>query len=301
MKKVYTKKIFSISFAFCLLMLCCDFCFALYYKNVLTSEASFVGYFMEPTMKHDAIPSVVANGILNAKVYVDFGDCTSANTYLEYNFDGSSTFTTITKENINSKYDFYMGVPKEEITPDKTKIYYRVKTVLQSSEGEKTLYKPEGASETTFATADIVSKIERDINGTTGDEITVFCGDQSKTGDSGNIKVKVPAGAYSGDKKVTINFLEDIEALDSEDVVTAVSVKIDGGTTETLTKPIEIRNLPLQNEAKANRFAMQYKNDPDWEPATGANLNVDRTNQVFSFSAGKLGYSQVIESIVLTN
>ena len=210
MKKVYTKKIFSISFAFCLLMLCCDFCFAgsSEIKKTITSEVSFVGYFMEPTMEHEAIPSVVANGILNAKVYVDFGDCTSANTYLEYNFDGSSTFTTITKENINSKYAFYMGVPKEEITPDKTKIYYRVKTVLQSSEGEKTLYAPEGASETAFVSADVVKSIECSL----GETKEVFCGDQSKTGNSAYMVVKVPAGAYSGDKKVTVNFLEDIEA-----------------------------------------------------------------------------------------
>ena len=301
MKKDYTKKLISILFAFCVLMLCCDFCFALYYKKVVTSEVSFVGYFMEPTMEHEAIPSVVANGSLNAKVNVNFGDCTSANTYLEYNFDGSSSVTTVTKENINSKSDFYMGVPKEEITSDKTKIYYRVKTVLQSSEGEKTLYKPEGASETTFAAVDIISKMEKEIDGTAGGEITAFCGDQSKTGDSGNIKVTVPAGAYSGDKTVTVNFLEDIESSDSEDVVTAVSVKIGGSTTETLNAPIAIRNLPLQNKADANRFAMQYKNDSDWENAAGANLNVDTTNQVFSFSAGKLGYYQVIESVLLTN
>ena len=308
MKKSYIKKSVSILFVLCIITLLGVFCFASY-PSEITSEVSFVDYFVEPTMEHEAIPSVVANGILNAKVKVDFGDCISANTYLEYNFDGSSSVTTITKENVNSKSDFYMGVPKGEITSDNTKIYYRIKAVLQSSEGEKTLYAPEGASSTAFSTATIVSKIEEEIDGTAGGQVNIFCGDQSKTGDSGNIKVVVPAGAYSSSKTVTVDFLEDIDSVSLvsssseslEDIISAVSVKIDGATTETLGSPIEIYNLPLQKGTKANRFVMQYKNDSDWEAAAGANLNVDTTNQIFSFSASALGYYKIIASIALTD
>ena len=310
MKKSYMRKsvLMTIS-AVCMLMLCNAFCLASSseIKKTITSEISFE--FIEPTVEHVAISSVVANGILNAKVLADFGDCKSANAYLEYKFGSSGSVSTITKEGINHNEEFYIGTQKGAITPSNTEIDYRIKCVFQSSEGEFVKYAPEGASSTTFVTASIVSEINEEVNGTEGGEIKVFCGDQSKTGDSGYIKVSVPKGAYSGSRNVKINFIDSsdsglsapklVSSNIKENVISTVSVEVDG--ISEIEKPIQIDNLPLQKETTANKFVMQYKSSSDWEDTTDTNLNVDTVNEVFSFSAGKLGYYRVLENIILTD
>ena len=130
MKKSYTKKSVSMLFALCFLAAFGAFCFA-DYPSEITSEISFENYFSEPevNLPDGEIPSVLAGGILNAKVYADFGDCSSANAYLEYNFDGSNNFATVTKENINR-----LKKMCEEYGVDSTKVYTQEQFLLKCEE-----------------------------------------------------------------------------------------------------------------------------------------------------------------------
>ena len=271
--------------------------------KTITSRVEFA--FIEPKVDHEKIDTVFANGILNAKVESIFGDATYADAVLEYKID-SGEVLQVTKEDVSDGSPFYIGTPKGKITKDNSTVDYRIKVLFQSSEGDFSIYAPEGASETDFVTATVISKIEEQIDGAVGGEINVFCGDQSK-GDNGTVKVTVPDGAYSGEHKVIVNFIDDSDTPSpsssinevKENVISTVSVEVEDVTE--LNAPIQIENLPLQVQTQANKFVMEYKDGENWEQAQNANLNVDKVNQIFSFAVDNLGYYRVLENIVLTN
>lgn len=304
MRNSYRKSLL-ILFTLFALVLCNGFCIAeSQIINTISSEVEFS--FVEPEIEHEAITEVLANGVLNAKVFADFGDCTYADAVLEYKID-SGEVVEVKKENINDGTYFYIGTPQGTITKDNTSVEYRIKVMFTSDEENFTLYAPAAASSTTFATANVVSKIEQSVDGDAGAIIEIGCGDQSKI--NGNIKVTVPAGAYSGNHVVKINFIEDTEEASpapkkasskvKENIISTLSVEIEG--ISELDLPIQIDNLPLQKHTEANRFSMQYQRGSVWESAQSANLKVDKTNQTFSFTAKDLGYYRVLENIDLTD
>ncbi|MBR3654980.1 MAG: hypothetical protein IKN62_06085 [Elusimicrobia bacterium] len=272
--------------------------------KTITSEVNFT--FIDPIVEHEQIETVLAGGILNAKVLANFGEASAANAVLEYKLD-SGEVVEVTKDAVPNKRAFYIGTEKGAITKDNQIIEYRIKVTFATEDGDYILYTPVDASSETFVTANVVSVIEETINGSEGGQKKVFCGDQSKEGDNGYVTVTVPAGAYSGEHKVTVNFLDDTDSSSQgsgsgstrENVISTASVEVEG--LSEIESPIQIKNLPLQNETSANKFSMQYENGFDWETAAGANLSVDKTNQIYSFVAAKLGAYRVIESINLNN
>lgn len=303
MEKKYIKKSFLILFTFAMFVLFVDFCFAevstTTYKTI-TSVADFT--FINPIVEHDKIETVFANGILNARIFANYGQASSGKTVLEYKID-SGEVVEVSKESIPNRKEFYLGTPEGAITKDNTSIDYRIKTTFKVGEEDYVVYQPEGASETDFVTANVISKIEKEnVDGDSGDTISVFCGDQSK-GDEGTAIVSIPAGAYSGQHNVVVNFLEesstDSSSKAKKNVISTVSVDVDDVTE--INSPIQIKNLPLQTKTTANKFSMQYQEGADWDDVTSSNLSVDKANQVFSFSAEDLGFYRVLESLSLSD
>ena len=272
--------------------------------KTIRSEVDFT--FIDPIVEHEKIDTVLAGGILNAKVYANFGEASAANAVLEYKLD-SGEVVEVTKDAIPNRRNFYIGTEKGAITKDNQIIEYRIKVTFATDDGDYIVYAPVEASSETFVTANVVSVIEETIDGSAGGQKKVFCGDQSKEGDNGYVTVTVPAGAYSGEHKVTVNFLDDTDSSSQgsgsgstrENIISTASVEVEG--LSEIDSPIQIKNLPLQADTNANKFTIQYENGMDWETATGANLSVDKTNQIYSFVAAKLGAYRVIESINLSN
>ena len=305
MKNIYIKTSLLSIVAFLMLFSCVNV-FAEQTETLIKQISSRIEFsFVEPKVDHEKIDTVFANGILNAKVEAIFGDATYADAFLEYKID-SGEVREVPKEDVSDGSPFYIGIPKGEITKDNSTIDYRIKVLFKSDEGDFTIYAPTGADETNFVTATVINKIESQINGASGGEITAFCGDQSK-GDEGTVIVTVPAGAYSGDHKVIVNFIDDSNNVspsssiseEKENVISTVSVDVEG--VSSISQSIQVENLPLQVETQANKFIMQYQNGSEWETAETANLNLDKVNQVFSFAVDNLGYYRVLESITLTN
>lgn len=268
--------------------------------KTITSVVDFS--FIEPAIEHEKIDTVLTNGILNAKVYANFGEATSGNAVLEYKLD-SGEVVEITKTGITNRRDFYIGTPKGTITKDNSIIEYRIKCVFDVDGSEYVRYAPVEASSETFVTVQVINVIEGNIDGSAGGEISVFCGDQSKE-DDGYVIVSVPEGAYSGEHKVTVDFLEESSSSSGssqvrENVISTVSLDIEG--VSELNSPILIKNLPLQNETQASKFSLQYQNGTEWESVTGASLSVDKKYQVYTFAASDLGSYRVIESIKLSD
>ena len=300
MEKFYKKSLLTV-FSFVMLFLCVNvYAASTETHKTITSEVSFA--FIDPIVEHKKIDTVLANGILNAKVLVNFGQATSGKAVLQYKID-SGEVVEVPNDNIPNKKPFYLGTPEGAITKDNTSIDYRIKATFKVADEDFIIYEPEGASETDFVTATVVSKIEKEIDGDSGDTISVFCGDQSK-GDEGTVIVSVPAGAYSGNHNVVVDFLEESSSSDTssktkENVISTVSVDVEDVTE--IESPIQIKNLPLQNKTTANKFLMQYQEGADWNNVSGANLNVNKTYQIYSFSAADLGLYRVLESIKLSN
>ena len=303
MEKFY-KKSLLIVFSFVMLFLCVNVYAAstTTYKTI-TSEVSFA--FIDPIVEHIAIPTVFANGILNAKVYVNFGQASAGTAYLEYKLDSEVEVSTITKENIPNKKDFYLEIPKGTITKDNTSIDYRIKCVFDVGGEDYPVYVPAQLDEssTTFITANVLSVIEDEIDGEHGGAIVAFCGDQSK-GEEGTVVVSVPPGAFSGTHNVVIDFLAESSSSDTssktkENVISTVGVDVEG--VDEIDGAIQIKNLPLQETTNANKFLMQYETGAEWNTITNANLNVNKTHQIYTFSALDLGYYRVLESIKLSN
>lgn len=296
----------NISFLIVMLALSVSCCFVNAYAassetfKTITSVVDFS--FIEPAIEHEKIDTVLANGILNAKVYANFGEATSGNAVLEYKLD-SGEVVEITKTGITNRRDFYIGTPKGTITKDNSIIEYRIKCVFDVDGSEYVRYAPVEASSETFVTVQVINVIEGNIDGSAGGEISVFCGDQSKE-DDGYVIVSVPEGAYSGEHKVTVDFLEESSSSSGssqvrENVISTVSLDIEG--VSELNSPILIKNLPLQNETQASKFSLQYQNGTEWESVTGASLSVDKKYQVYTFAASDLGSYRVIESIKLSD
>ncbi len=296
----------NISFLIVMLALSVSCCFVNAYAassetfKTITSVVDFS--FIEPAIEHEKIDTVLANGILNAKVYANFGEATSGNAVLEYKLD-SGEVVEITKTGITNRRDFYIGTPKGTITKDNSIIEYRIKCVFDVDGSEYVRYAPVEASSETFVTVQVINVIEGNIDGSAGGEISVFCGDQSKE-DDGYVIVSVPEGAYSGEHKVTVDFLEESSSSSGssqvrENVISTVSLDIEG--VPELNSPILIKNLPLQNETQASKFSLQYQNGTEWESVTGASLSVDKKYQVYTFAASDLGSYRVIESIKLSD
>jgi len=304
MKGNKIKKSLLIAVTFIITVFVAGVCFAEQKTTIkqLTSVADFTS--IDPKIEHTKIDTVLANGILNAKVYSLFGDASAAYVVLEYKVD-SGNVQTVEKE-ITNRRDFFVGTPKGAITKDNQHVYYRIKAVFRVEDEDFILYTPSGTSATEFATVDVISKIEKNVNGSSGDTISVFCGDQFKEDSGcGYVTVTVPSGAYSGEHKVVVDFLDEISnsgTLDSsktkENIISAVSVDVEG--VSEISAPLQISNLPLQIETKANKFFMQYQDGTEWENITTANLSVDKQEQLFSFLAEDLGRYRVLESIVLS-
>ena len=302
MKDNKIKKSLLIAVTFIITVFVAGVCFAEQKTTIkqLKSVADFTS--IDPKIEHTKIDTVLANGILNAKVYSLFGDASSAYVVLEYKVD-SGNVRTVEKE-ITNKRDFFVGTPKGEITKENDHVYYRIKAVFNVEDEDFILYTPSGTSATEFATVDVVKKIEKEVDGASGGAISVFCGDQYK-GDNGYVTVNVPGGAYSGQHKVIVDFLDELSnagAVDNsqtkENIISAVSVDVEG--ISDIAAPIQINNLPLQIETRASKFFMQYKEGADWKNITTANLSVDKQEQIFSFLADSLGRYRVLESIVLS-
>lgn len=296
------RKSLLIMFTFSVLFLCSQICRAEEtVAKTITSEIDFS--FIEPRIEHEPIETVLANGILNAKIVADFGDATSAVAVLEYKID-SGEVIEVTKENVINKRAFYLGTEKGDITDANNVVDYRVKVTFESSEGQFVLYSPVNASSETFSQATVIKRIEGNIDGSTGGAIEVFCGDQSKE-EKGTVKVVVPEGAYSGTHQVVVEFLGDndssgtVSSQTKEKVISTPSVSVDG--VSEINSAIQIENLPLQTETQAGRFYIQYENGSDWEKVSGANLSVDKMYQVYSFDAEQLGNYRIVESISLTD
>ena len=307
MEKFYTKKSFLIMFIFSILFLGIGICYAASSETYKTISSVADFSFIEPTVKHEAIPTVLANGKLNAKVSVTFGEAKAANIYLEYKLDSDTNISTVSIKNVASKREYYLATPDGLITEENTSIEYRIvgEFTIEGEPEPYYAYAPTDASSTTFVTADVISVIEEEnVNGSDGAEIKVFSGDQSK-GDEGYVIVSVPKGAYDGTHKVTVDFLEDISYADSsssgkrETVISAVSVDVD--SISELKKAIAIKNLPLQNETKANKFSLQFFDGAEWKTVPKSGLSVDKKNQTYSFSADTLGVYRVLETIALSD
>ena len=311
MGNVYIKKSLLIVFTFFVSALFVDICSAAPVSPTeddpiqIQSVADFTS--IDPVVKHSTITTVLANGILNAKVSTLFGDAIAADLVLEYKID-SGEVIEVKKENIANKRDYYLGTPEGAITKDNEYVDYRIKGVftIDGEENPFVVYVPTQLDEssTTFAKAKVVSKIEQTIDGSSGGNIEVFCGDQSK-GDKGTVIVSVPADAYSGEQNVVVDFLAESESSSDaasrskQNILSTVSVDVDG--VSEINNPIQIKNLPLQTKAQANKFSMQYQDGTEWVNAVGSNLSVDKPYQLYSFSATNLGFYRVIENLVLSN
>lgn len=305
MEKIYIKRLFLIVFTFLVSTLFAGVCCAeeiTVEVGPIQSVADFTS--IDPKMEHTKIDTVLAEGILNAKVYTLFGDAESADLILEYKLSSGET-GEIKKEDIVNKRDYYIGTPKDVITKDLEYVDYRVKGVFKIDGEDFITYAPSDASSTTFSRATVISRIEKEIDGDAGDTISVFCGDQSK-GDNGTVIVNVPGGAYSGIHNVIVDFLDE-SSIDQgssssktrENVISNVAVDVED--VSEINSPIQIKNLPLKEETKANKFFMQYQEGTDWNKISNSNLSVNKQYQLYSFSATKLGHYRVLESIVLSN
>ena len=305
MKRKYITKSLLIAFTFFVSALFVGVCNAATteVQAQIQSVANFTS--IDPVVTHTAIGTVLANGILNAKVSTLFGDATAADLVLEYQLSSGET-GEIKKENIANKRDYFLGTPEGAITKDVDYVDYRIKGVFQVDGEEFLVYEPAaaGASSTTFARAEVVSIINQPVDGSTGGKIEVFCGDQSK-GDKGTVVVSVPEGAYSGEHNVIVDFLAESESSSDssskgkQNILSTLFVDVED--VLELEKTIQISNLPLQTKAQANKFAMQYEQGTEWENYASSNLSVDKTNQIFSFSAAKLGSYRVIENLVFSD
>ena len=302
MKMNYIRKSFLIMFTLFAPMLFSVVCNAeTTVEKQITSVANFTS--IDPVVTHTAIETVLANGILNAKVNTLFGDATAADLVLEYQLSSGET-GEIKKENIANKRDYFLGTPEGTVTKDTDYVDYRIKGVFQVEGEDFVVYAPEGASSSTFVRANVVSIIEQPVDGSTGGKIEVFCGDQSK-GDKGTVVVSVPEGAYSGEHNVIVDFLAESESSSDpsskgkQNILSTLFVDVED--VLELEKTIQISNLPLQTKAQANKFAMQYQEGAEWENYASSNLSVDKTNQIFSFSATNLGSYRVIENLVFSD
>ncbi|MBQ4178666.1 MAG: hypothetical protein II598_02865, partial [Elusimicrobia bacterium] len=128
MKRNCIKKSLLMMFAFSITVLFSGVCVAETVETVkkISSEVEFS--FIEPRVEHEKIETVLANGILNAKVYVDFGDTDSATAVLQYKLD-SGEVVEVTKDNLINRRTFYIGTPEGEITKDNNVIDYRIKLI----------------------------------------------------------------------------------------------------------------------------------------------------------------------------
>lgn len=304
MKRNCIKKSLLMMFAFSITVLFSGICVAETVETVkkISSEVEFS--FIEPRVEHEKIETVLANGILNAKVYVDFGDTDSATAVLQYKLD-SGEVVEVTKDNLINRRTFYIGTPEGEITKDNNVIDYRIKLIFEDAEeGEFVLYAPINTSSETFSQAAVVKKIEQSVNGSTGGSIEVFCGDQSKK-ENGTVKVIIPEGAYSGEHNVVVDFLlEDsssgsLSPTQQDKVISCASVDVEG--VSELESAIRIENLPLQNKTEASKFSLQYEQGTEWIPVSNANLSVNKSDQIYSFSVANLGTYRIMESISLSD
>ena len=304
MKINYIRKSFLIMFAFVAPVFFVAVCNAeTTVEKQIQSVADFTS--IDPVVKHSKIDTVFAKGILNARVKTLFGDAVSANLVLEYKIDGGSV-AEVKKENIVNKRDIFLGTPEGAITKDNDFVDYRIKGIfkIEGEEEPYIVYVPDqlDASSTTFARAEVVSIIEKNVDGNTGGKIEVFCGDQSKE-DKGTVTVIVPPGAYSGERKVIVDFLAESDSSlsfssrDKQNILSTVSVDVEG--VNEIEEPIQINYLPLQTKAQASKFFMQYRNGTQWENAAGLNLSVDKIYQIYSFSATDLGFYRVLESLMI--
>ncbi len=300
MKMNYIRKSFLIMFTLFAPMLFSVVCNAeTTVEKQITSVANFTS--IDPVVTHTAIETVLANGILNAKVNTLFGDATAADLVLEYQLSSGET-GEIKKENIVNKRDYFLGTPEGTVTKDTDYVDYRIKGVFQVEGEDFVVYAPEGASSSTFVRANVVSIIEQPVDGSTGGKIEVFCGDQSK-GDKGTVVVSVPEGAYSGEHNVIVDFLAESESSSDpsskgkQNILSTLFVDVED--VLELEKAVQISNLPLQTKAQASKFSMQYQEGTEWENAPSSKLSVDKSYQLYSFSATDLGFYRVIESLVL--
>ena len=86
MERVY--KIFSLLIAFALLVslgLINVYAASTETVKTISSVADFT--FINPIVEHEQIETVLAGGILNAKVFANFGEASAANAVLEYKLD----------------------------------------------------------------------------------------------------------------------------------------------------------------------------------------------------------------------
>jgi hypothetical protein len=305
MKNIYIKKSLLIAVTFFVITLFVGICNASTTTvKTIKSIANFTS--IDPKIEHDKIESVLANGILNAKVYTFYGDAdySSGTLFLEYKLP-SGTEEVIELKNVMDRKNSYLGTPKGVITKEDAYIDYRIKGVFKVDGNDFIVYAPTDASATEFSRATIVSKIDKDVDGSAGDTISVFCGDQSKE-ENGFVIVTVPPEAYSGTHKVIVDFLDE-SSIDQgtasskvrENVISNVAVDVEG--VSEISSPIQIQNLPLQQETKANKFFMQYQVGTEWDKISNANLSVNKKDQLYSFSAANLGHYRVLESITLSN
>ena len=307
MGNVYIKKSLLIVFTFFVSALFASVCNAetITPEKQITSVANFTS--IDPIVKHSTITTVLAKGILNAQVSTLFGDAIAADLVLEYKID-SGEVVEVKKENIANKRDYFIGTPEGAITKDNDFVDYRIKGIftIDGAVEPYIVYVPAqlDASSTTFARAQVISIIEQSINGDTGGKIEVFCGDQSK-GDKGTVIVTVPEGTYSGDHNVIVDFFaesdssSDASSRGRQNILSTVSVDVDG--VSEINNPIQIKNLPLQTKAQGSKFFMQYQDGTEWKNYTTSKLSVDKSYQLYSFSATDLCFYRVIESLVLSN
>lgn len=262
---------------------------------------------MYPRVLHTKIDTVLAKGILNAKVFTYFGIASYGELTLEYKVDDGELIQ-VEEKNIRNKKDIYIGTLEDAIKKGNEYVDYRIKGVFKiDGEEDFVVYEPAdaGASSTTFVRTKVVNKIEKEINGDSGGTISVFAGDQSK-GDNGTVIVNVPAGAYGGNHNVIVDFLDEssidqgaVSAKTREKVISNVSVDVDG--VSEISNSIQIKNLPLKEKTNANKFFMQYQKGTEWNNILNSNLSVNKQDQLYSFSSANLGHYRVLESITLSN
>ena len=236
---------------------------------------------------HNEVKTVSSvKGILEAKIYVDFGSYTSATAKIRYYLNGqSSDILEKEKGAIQHEQDFYISLPKFDSSD--TQVDYQIMVTLDNT---TYLYWPSSA---TYQRANIVDYSSTTIT-SAGGTVTFESGNQQY----GNTNIIFPAGAFSTDQLITITELTLPSSASSMEKTTKTSqmVALYSVTPLGLTFLVPAAaTFYYGTETAATKFDLMRSDDQiTWEKVS--NVTVDLVNKTVSANITKTGYYAIYVS-----
>ncbi len=260
--------------------------------KVLGSYAKFppVGI---PVITHTAIKTVsTIDGILNAKISVDFGSYTSspAKARIKYYINGDTEHPDQkpTEEgiNISNNEDFFIALPKLQQTGD-AYLDYQIIVDFYNAQGTTIVY----TATTTYQHTVFVSSITKSITASSGGKVEFPSGNQQY--DSTNLDIA--AGALNSNSDITIEQLpaDSSGGSSSENMVAQYIITSNSQDTEILS-PIKATFF-YGISSDATEFVLKYKKDENsaWENVVISKIDLDNKTVIANIT--KFGYYAVFE------